>query len=353
MGSRPRDLRRSYVRVSAVMAGTAVAALSACATASASSVSAHAASAEPNVTLRLASYQPTGDPWNVWAQQLANEVSKGTHGHVKIKIFPNSELGTNADSLTAAASGSVDLTLSAPQLEDVLAPGLDVPFLPGLFETTAQASDIVNSTAVLDITQQALKPHHLQQLSDCYTGPLAFVSTKPLPSVASIKGVNIRVPDTPNSQLVEALGGVPVIIAESEAYTALETGEVEAAATDVPAAISNKYYAVAKYLNLAPLSGTFETLLINTKSLAKLSAAEQDVLTTDALNMQDSCTASFVKAGTAAIKQWKANGGVTVADPANYAAYAKAFAPLLKKGEAATAISRKLADAINAAIGKS
>lgn len=100
----------------------------------------------------------------------------------------------------------------------------------------------------------------LQKVYDKYTdgnikvigcGPYAreaFVSTKPVRSVADLEGLKVRSPEGMASEVFKRAGASPVALPFSEVYTSLEKGLVEAA--DASAHVNNDasgMYKVAKY----------------------------------------------------------------------------------------------------------
>jgi TRAP-type C4-dicarboxylate transport system substrate-binding protein len=304
----------------------------------------------PDVTLRLASYQPSDDAWTQWAQRFADAVSKKTQGHVKIAIYPNSQLGSNRGSLSAASQGALDMTLSAPQLEESLVPGIAVQFIPGFVHTQDQAVKIVKSANVRKIKNQALQAANLKILSECSIGFLVTISKNPLPTADSYKGVKFRVPDQPNADMIAALGGNPTIIPLSETFTALQLGTVEATPSTVPTAAAQKYYQVAKYIDMTPLAANFEDLLINKNSFAKLSYAEQTILTDTGVAMQDDCNNAMSKASTDSLKSMQAAGAQVVPAAKDYTSYSNAFAKLLDEGKDENALAKQLTTALNDAM---
>jgi TRAP-type C4-dicarboxylate transport system substrate-binding protein len=299
----------------------------------------------PDVTLRLADVFPSTDAWTLWAQQLATKVAKDTNGHLKIVVYPNGTLGTNSGAVTAASQGAVDMTAAAPQLESPLAPGIEVQFLPGFIHTPTDAAKLIRSPAVLSIKDNALAKANLKLISQCFTGFIYTVSKNPLPTASAMKGVKFRVPDQGNADMVAALGGNPSIIPLSETFTALQLGTVEATPATLATAVAQKYWQVAKYVNLTPLAANFEDLLINTNSFAKLSPAERRVLMNDGVALQDECSSQLSKATTDALDTMRSSGATIVPAASDYTPYSTAFASLLAKGENENALSAALTKA--------
>ena len=116
------------------------------------------------------------------------------------------------------------------------------------------------------------------------TMPYAVISTKPIKSIADFYGKKIRTFGTYLPKLFEAAGAVPMAVSFGEIYTGLQTGVVDGAVTDPPAMGPAKFYEVAKYLTLTgPGWGAACALspvayLVNNKSFAQLSKADQDIV---------------------------------------------------------------------------
>ena len=107
--------RRSFLKVSGVMA--AAGALAACgggsSSTAASSTAAPAAGGDDkfaalgDFTLTIGHAQPEGNPRFVSMEKFAEDVKAATNGHVTIEVYGNGQLGTEKEMLEQVVAGTI------------------------------------------------------------------------------------------------------------------------------------------------------------------------------------------------------------------------------------------------------
>src|SRR5436305_463175 len=65
-------------------------------------------------TLRLGSPQPAESNYHKAAVMFAEEAAKLSSGRLKIEVFPNAQLGSIKEMLTAVQLGTLSMTLAVP-----------------------------------------------------------------------------------------------------------------------------------------------------------------------------------------------------------------------------------------------
>src|SRR5436305_746384 len=83
-------------------------------------------------TLRLGSPQPVGSDYHNAAMLFADEVAKLSDGRLKIELFPNSQLGSIKEMLTAVQLGTLPMSLAVPAWYSGFIKPMDVFTLPYL-----------------------------------------------------------------------------------------------------------------------------------------------------------------------------------------------------------------------------
>ncbi len=102
-------------------------------------------------------------------------------------------------------------------------------------------------------------------------------STKPIRSLADLKGLKIRGLGSTINALYLELGAVPVDVAFSEVQSALQYGLLQAAGTGSPYAISQGWLEIAKNGYLMPIRSPAEYVTVNSAALAELPADIRDI----------------------------------------------------------------------------
>jgi TRAP-type transport system periplasmic protein len=179
------------------------------------------------IELKLSHWLPIGHMQHTqvlvpWAEM----VEKRSNGALKITIFPGAVLGKAPDHWDLAQNGIVDIAWGTHNYTGgrfPLTSAFDLPFLA--------RSAKGGSLALWDYyTKHLQKEHASVKVLMMHCPPPFHLHTtkKPVLTPADLAGMRVRVAGGPPSNLVKALGGVPVALALPEAYNALERGVVDA-----------------------------------------------------------------------------------------------------------------------------
>jgi TRAP-type C4-dicarboxylate transport system substrate-binding protein len=181
------------------------------------------------VTLRLHNFNsPKAIANSQFMVPWAAELEKATHGRLKVQIFPAMQLGGKPSDLYGQArDGAVDIIWTVPEYAAGRFPLTEVfelPFVAGTAEATSQA---MNEFYGKWLTGEYQDTHPLVFHS---TAPaLIHTATRPIRSLEDFKGMKIRSPSRVNTEVLKALGGVPVGMPVPKVYEALSRGLVEGA----------------------------------------------------------------------------------------------------------------------------
>lgn len=112
--------------------------------------------------------------------------------------------------------------------------------------------------------------------SDVYV----LISTKPLTSLAEIKGQRLRASTATFGRLAEAMGAVPVSIASNDTFEAMSQGTLDGSISSVGDLVTQRLIDVAKYVTEVRI-GTFHTnsgLTVNTSVWENLSVEDRKAI---------------------------------------------------------------------------
>ncbi|MGE5293284.1 MAG: TRAP transporter substrate-binding protein [Solirubrobacterales bacterium] len=158
------------------------------------------------------------------AEAWAKEVEKRTNGKVKITMYAGGTLTNPQQCYEGVVNGISDIGMSCfayTQGRFPLLEGLDLPLgYPNGHVATQVATELT----------QKYQPKEVSDVHILYVhshGPGLLASKKSVKSLDEFKGLKVRV--TGNSKkLVEALGGTPVAMPQSDTYESLSKGVVDA-----------------------------------------------------------------------------------------------------------------------------
>jgi tripartite ATP-independent transporter DctP family solute receptor len=210
---------------------------------------------------------------------LAKRVEEKSNGKIRVKVFPNQQLGSERELLELLQIGSLGMTkVSAAALEG-FAPTMAVFGLPYLFR------DDAHQRAVLEgpIGKQLLldgEEFWLRGLTYYDAGKRSFYTKdKPVEMPADLEGKKVRVMEsTTASNMVKALGGSPTPVSYGELYTALQQGIVDAAENNPPSLYTSKHYEVCKFYSLDEHAALPDVVIVSTKVWESLTEQEQQWL---------------------------------------------------------------------------
>tara|TARA_R110000868_G_scaffold304437_16_gene565239 strand:- start:9055 stop:9900 length:846 start_codon:yes stop_codon:yes gene_type:complete len=207
---------------------------------------------------------------------MAELVEQNSNGKLKIKVFPNQQLGTEREALELLQIGSIGMTkVSAAAIENFV-PELRVYSLPYLFRDDAHVQSVLNGEIGKELLL-AGEDYWLRGLTYYDSGKRSFYTKdKPILTPDDLQGLKIRVMESQMSMnMVRSLNGSPTPISFGELYTALQQGVVDGAENNPPSFYSSRHYEVAKFYSLDEHLMIPDLLIISTLQWNKLTQEEQ------------------------------------------------------------------------------
>lgn len=213
------------------------------------------------------------------AQYFAELVEARTHGRVKVKVYPNSQLYKDREELEALQLGAVQML--APSLAKFAPLGLhefEVFDVPYLFDGYA---------ALHRVTQGAIGRQMLAKLESRGIKGLAFwdngfkqmSANTELRTLEDFRGLKMRIQASRvlDSQM-RALGAVPIATAFSDAYDVLKTGVADGTENPATNFLTQRMYEVQKYLVVSNHGYLGYAVIANKKFWDELPDDVRDVL---------------------------------------------------------------------------
>lgn len=199
--------------------------------------------------------------------------SKGT---LKVKIFPDAQLGSERETLELLQIGSVAATkVSAATLSNFV-PEYHILGIPYLFRDKQHQFDVLEGEIGKSILEKGSK-FWLRGLCYYDAGSRSFyTSEKAIRTPDDLKGLKIRVMNNQMAiNMVNSMGGSATPLAYGELYTAIQQGVVDGAENNPPSFVSSNHYEISKYYTLDQHSSVPDVLLIGTKYWESLSEQEK------------------------------------------------------------------------------
>jgi tripartite ATP-independent transporter DctP family solute receptor len=207
---------------------------------------------------------------------LGKRLEEKSGGTIKVKVYPNQQLGTERELLELLQIGSLGMTKVSTASLEAFSPEISVLGLPFLFRDDAHIAQVLQGQIGKELLLSAEK-YWLRGLCFYDAGKRSFYSkTKPIESPADLKGLKIRVMESKSAiNMIRGMGGSPTPVSYGELYTALQQGIVDAAENNPPSFYNSRHYEVCKFYSIDEHTAIPDMVLISTKVWASLSAEEQ------------------------------------------------------------------------------
>ena len=221
----------------------------------ASTGTASAAEADDTVyELKLAHIYAADHPFNVGLNQIAQEISDQTDGHVNITVYPAAQLGAETDEINNILSGSIDIAVLGIGEVGKYVTDFNVYEAPYVFSSCDQAMRAVNSDVMAPYYEQIKENYKngFSILTSMYYGVRDLTCNFPVDSPDDTAGMKIRVPDhtIPSyiAKYVFKANATPMSL--SEVYLALQQGVVDGQENPLPAIDAASVQEVQPYCSM-------------------------------------------------------------------------------------------------------
>ncbi|MDR0440498.1 MAG: TRAP transporter substrate-binding protein [Candidatus Accumulibacter sp.] len=205
---------------------------------------------------RSADVHPLDYPTVQYANRIGEIVSQKTGGKYNVKVFGNSQLGSENDTIEQVKIGALDMVRVSISTFHPVIPETVIASLPFLYRDIDHYRKVIYG-ALGDQILAAFEPQGYIGLALLESGARSFYGNKPIRTLADVKGWKIRVqPSDLMIGLVESIGASPTPIPYAEVYTALKTGLVDAAENNYPS------YDTAKHFEAAPIFSETEHVML-------------------------------------------------------------------------------------------
>jgi len=267
------------------------------------------------ITLRFSSHTPTTHMFHTeiivpWAK----EIEKRSKGQIKVKLFPGGMLHKSKEFIEAIKADITDITYCWPFYRPDLFHLSHVFDLPG-----AYPNGYVGGRIAEELYNEYFRPEwEANGLSLAWYGTLAaydLCTTKPVNKLEDLKGMKLRSAGGQMSEVITALGAVPVAMAPPETYASMQMGVVEGCIMSPTSMTSYKLNQVGKYITRIGIMGLAVPIGFNPRTWKKL--PEEAKKTIYAVNREAVMWWGKVSEEGAqkSLKLWKEEGGTVIQPP--------------------------------------
>jgi tripartite ATP-independent transporter DctP family solute receptor len=210
-------------------------------------------------------------PTNMAVKYMGEQLSKATGGKDNVKVFGDSALGSEKDTVEQVKIGALDMVRVSTAAFHGIVPESMIPSLPFIFRDLDHFRKTMYGPQG-DKILAAFDKAGFVGLALYESGARSMYAKKPIKSVADMKGMKVRVQQSDLwVSLVKATGASPTPMPFAEVYTGLKTGLLDAAENNIPS------YDEAKHFESAPIFS--ETMHVMSPEVLVFSKKVWDTLT--------------------------------------------------------------------------
>lgn len=275
-----------------------------------------ATSAEAD-TFKWLTYKPqgAGDAQAISTQWFADQFKERTGGKHEIEIFWGGSVAQVREIPEVLASGLGDFgDIVTPYFPDQMPLNNAIGFfIPQPLDSQGVGRAMEEWHAKYPQFSEELASQNLRAIGFRPLESYGLLCTKPVRSVAEMKGLRIRSYGFAYPALIEAMGATPVSISTSDAYEALQRSIVDCTPIGPALARGWKYDEVAKYYMEVPFGASFGHLLaMNLDSYNNMDEETRAVVDQLGKDYLDKYSSMLAEDDARVRELWKGDLGVEV-----------------------------------------
>jgi len=233
-------------------------------------MTARSASAQ-TAELKVSHFLPPNHTFQKAMVLWSDDLEKQSGGRLKLRIYPAGQLGGGPNrQFDAARNGVVDIAISLHGATPGRYSMTELASLPFVSPSAGNTSAVA-SRRLSELAPDLAKEHEgLRILWMAVTPPLMFHSKTPIRTIADFKGKRIRYAGVQFKNIIDSLGGVPLLVPPQETQDGLAKGIIDAATFPYEGAASFDIATVAKYTLEPGVSSATFAVVMNPAKYASL-----------------------------------------------------------------------------------
>jgi TRAP-type C4-dicarboxylate transport system substrate-binding protein len=230
-----------------------------------------------------------GSPWSTTATphaalvEFQKQVETKTGGRLKVRVFPDSQLGDIQALVNGLQLGTVEMSFLGIGNAGVLrgAGALNVAYVPYLHDSKERSEAVGNSPIFREMFDQIAQQSGVRLFAVYgHRSPRGIQnSVRPVRTPADVQGLRIRVPPVDLIRVTfEKLGARPVVLGLGDTYMAISRQQVDGQENGIDAAVGFRWYEVAKHWTVSDHVFETGTWYVNERVWQSFTPADRDLL---------------------------------------------------------------------------
>ena len=250
-----------------------------------------AGTASAATTLKLSEVHAEGYPTTLADREFARLVEERTEGRIKIEVYSGGTLyGEETGAIEALQLGDIAFSRVSASPVSSYVPAMNAIQMPYLYKNAGHMWAVLDGEIGQNMLAQ-IEASGSGLVGLCWydAGARSYYTTRPVASVADMKGLKIRMQN--NAMMVDmtnVLGGTGVTgIGPNEVYSAIKQGTIDGAENNWPTYQNMGDYEAAPYYVLDEHTRVPEVLLVSAAVLSELDPADVEIIRAAAKDTQE------------------------------------------------------------------
>ena len=262
--------------------------------------------------------------------EFANMVEERTNGRIQVQIFPNGQLGSENENMEQLMSGVISMTkVSAPGLA-TYNEAYHTFGLPYIFDSTEDFYHVMDSDQMRDFFLSSGDDGFVT-LTYYTSGARSFYTkNKAIRKPEDLKGLKIRVQDMKSqTDMMKALGGIPVAMSYGDVYTSLQTGIIDGTENNETALTTGKHGEICKVYSTDQHAMIPDVMVMSEKVWKNISPEDQQIILEAARESTEQHKIAWDAAIDQAIEEAKTTMGVEFVNDVDKEAFREATSAMI------------------------
>ncbi len=199
--------------------------------------------------VRISHNQSTNHPSHTGLVAFAEFINDKLGDKYYVEVYPSELLGSQTDMVQLTQTGAIDFCIASNAILETFSKNYEIFNLPYLFSSTEAYHAAMEDSSLTDPIFKATSDAGFRTVTWLDAGTRNFYTVdKPIESVADLKGLKIRVQQSPtNVKMMELLNASATPMGFGEVYTSLQSGIIDGAENNEMALKDNGHGDVCKY----------------------------------------------------------------------------------------------------------
>ncbi len=199
--------------------------------------------------IRIGHNQSTSHPTHIALTAFQDYIHQNLGDRYVVEVYPSELLGSQTDMVQLPQTGAIDYCIASNAILETFSKNYEIFNLPYLFASTESYHHAMDDSSLTAPIFTATAKAGFTAVTWLDAGTRNFYTVnKPIESPADLKGLKIRVQQSPtNIEMMRLLGGSATPMGFGDVYTALQSNIIDGAENNEMALTDNGHGDVCKY----------------------------------------------------------------------------------------------------------